>query len=169
MLIPEKCHTATAHSDALVRPPLSAQTSITCEEALIRPLQGCDTPPTYKEALVRPPPMNMSQQLDTSICLCERCGHIMARVFAMAANKTDQATLQNPSRNQFEPQNRRFEPNRIPRNRFVHNPNASQVPNKRGQFYARNYNQPFEDPRKARTYRPPIAEQGIWVTLGSPN
>uniref|UniRef100_A0A2N9IQV8 Uncharacterized protein n=1 Tax=Fagus sylvatica TaxID=28930 RepID=A0A2N9IQV8_FAGSY len=150
MLMPEKCHTTTAHSDALVRPPLSAQTSTTCEEALIRPLQGCDTPPTYKEALVRPPPMNMSQQLDT-------------------ANKTDQAILQNPSRNQFESHNRRFEPNRIPRNRFVHNPSASQVPNRREQFYARNYNQQFEDPRRARTYKPPIAEQGRWVTIGSPN
>ena len=54
-------------------------------------------------------------------------------------------------------------------NRFVHNPNAPLVPNRREQFYGRNFNQQFEDPRRFRTYRPPIAEQGRWVTLGSPN
>ena len=156
----EKCHTSTAHNDAFVRPPLNAQTSTTCEDTLIRPLQGCDTPPTYKEALVKPPPVNMSQQLSTDSCLCERYGHIMAKVFAMVANKTDQATQQNQSRNQFEPQNRRFEQNRIPRNRFVHNPSEPQGPNRREQYYSRNYNQQFEDPKRVRTYKPPIAEQG---------
>jgi hypothetical protein len=165
----EKCHTSIAHNDAFVRPPLNAQTSTTCEDTLIRPLQGCDTPPTYKEALVRPPPVNMSQQLNTDSCLCERYGHIMAKVFAMVANKTDQATQQNQSRNQFEPHNRRFEQNRIPRNRFVHNPSEPQGPNRREQYYLRNYNQQFEDPKRVRTYKPPIAEQGKWVTLGSPN
>jgi hypothetical protein len=92
MSMAEKCHTSTTLNDALVRPPLNTHKPTTCEDALIRPIQGCDTPPTYKEALIRPPPMNISQQLDTDSCLCERCGHIMARVFAMAANKTNQAT-----------------------------------------------------------------------------
>jgi hypothetical protein len=32
-----------------------------------------------------------------------------------------------------------------------------------------NFNQQFRDPRRVRTYRPPIAKQGKWVTLGSPN
>ena len=165
----EECQTTTACNEALIRPPQSVQTATTCNEALIRPLQGCNAPPTYKEALVRPPPMKMAQQLETDSCLCERYGHIIAKVFAMTASKTNQAAIQNPPRNQFEPHNRRFEPNRIPRNRFVHNPNAPQVPNRREQFYEMNYNQQFEDPRRIRTYRPPIAEQGRWVTLRSPN
>ena len=109
----KECHTSTAHNEDLVRPPIHTHKPTTCDEALIRPLQGCNNPSTYKEALVRPPPVNMSQQLETDNCLCERCGHIMARAFAMAANKTDQATQQNQSRNQFEPHNRRFEQNRI--------------------------------------------------------
>ena len=50
----------------------------------------------------------------------------MARVFTMAVNKTDQARQQN--QNQFEPHNRRFEQNRIPRSRFIHNPNGLQGP-----------------------------------------
>jgi hypothetical protein len=120
----EECHTSTVHNDALVRPPIHTHKPTTCEEAL-----------------VRPPPVNMSQQLETYSCLCERCGHIMARVFAMAANKTDQATQQNQSRNQFNPHNRRFEQSRIPRSRFVHNPNGPQGPYRREQYYSRNYNQ----------------------------
>ena len=43
-----------------------------------------------------------------------------------AHNKTDQAKQQN--QNQFEPHNRRFEQNRIPRSRFIHNPNGPQGP-----------------------------------------
>jgi hypothetical protein len=109
MPMAEECHTSAVHNEALVRPPIHTHKPTTCDEALIRPLQGCNNPSTYKEALVRPPLMNMSQQLETDNCLCERCGHIMARVFAMAANRTDQATQQNQSRNQFEPHNRRFE------------------------------------------------------------
>ena len=167
----EECHTSTVHNEALVRPPIHTHKPTTCDEALIRPLQGCNNPSTYKEALVRPPPVNMSQQLETDNCLCERCGHIMARAFAMAANKIDQATQQNQSRNQFEPHNRRFEQNRIPRSRFVQNPNGPQGPYRREpngpqgpyrreQYYSRNYNQQFEGPRRTRTFKPPIAEQG---------
>ena len=43
-----------------------------------------------------------------------------------AHNKTDQAKQQN--QNQFEPHNRRFEQNRIPRSRFIYNPNGPQGP-----------------------------------------
>ena len=82
MPMAEECHTSTVHNEALVRSPIYTHKPPTCDEALIRPLQGCSNPPTYKEALVRPPPVNMSQQLETDNCLCERCGHIMARVFA---------------------------------------------------------------------------------------
>ena len=96
----EDCQT----SATLVRPPTQIHTPTTGDEALIRPLQGRTT---YKEALVRPPPMNMSQQFAKDNCLCERCGHIMARVFAMVANKTDQARQQ--IQNQFETHNKRFE------------------------------------------------------------
>ena len=106
----EDCQT----SAALVRPPTQVHTPTIGDEALIRPLQGCTT---YKEALVRPPPVNMSQQLETDDCLYERCGHIMARVFAMAANKTDQVRQQ--IQNQFETHNRRFEQNRVLRSRFA--------------------------------------------------
>jgi hypothetical protein len=121
------------------------------DEALIRPLQGCSNPPTYKEALVKPPPVNMSQQLETDDCLCERCGHIMARVFAMAANKTDQAKQQ--IQNQFETHNRRFEQNRIPRSRFAQNPNGPQGPYRREPSepqgpYRREPNRPQEPYRK---------------------
>ena len=120
----------------------------------------------------------MSQQLEIDDCLCERCGHIMARVFAMAANKTDQARQQ--IQNQFKTHNRRFEQNRIPRSRFAQNPsrpqgpyrkepNGPQGPYSREQYYPRNYNQQFEDPRSNRKFKPPIAEKGRWVTFGSPN
>jgi hypothetical protein len=182
MPMAEDCQT----SAALVRPPTQVHTPTTGDEALIRPLQGCTT---YKEALVRPPPVNMSQQLETDDCLCERCGHIMARVFAMAANKTDQARQQ--IQNQFETHNRRFEQNRVLRSRFAQNPNGPQGPYRREssgpqgpyrrelngpqgpyrreQYYSRNYNQQFEDPRSNRTFKPPIAEKGRWVTLGLPN
>ncbi len=88
--MPEECHTSAVHNEALVRPSVHAHTPTTCDEALIRPLQGCSNPPTYKEALVRHSPVTMSQQLETENCLCERCGHIIARVFAMAASKTNQ-------------------------------------------------------------------------------
>ena len=81
----------------------------------------------------------------------------MARVFPMVANKTDQATQQNQLRKQFEPHNRRFEQNRIPRSRFVHNPNGPQGPYRKEQYYSRNYNQQFEDPRRAMTFKLPIA------------
>jgi hypothetical protein len=168
MPMAEECHTSAVHNDALVRPPIHTHKPTTCEDALIRPLQGCDNPPTYKEALVRPPPINMSQQLETDSCLCERCVHIKGRVFAMAANKTNQATQQNQSRNQFEPHNRWFEHNKISRNRFVH-PNGPQGPYRKEQYYSRNYNQQFEDPRRTRTFKPPTADQGRWVTLGSLN
>jgi hypothetical protein len=110
MPMAEDCQT----SAALVRPPTQVHTPITGDEALKRPLQGCTT---YKKALVRPLPVNMSQQLETGDCLCERCGHIMAQVFATAANKTDQARQQ--IQNQFETHNRRFEQNRVPRSRFA--------------------------------------------------
>ena len=137
----------------------------------------------------------------------------MARVFVMAANRTDQATQQNRSRNQFELHNRRFEQNKISRNRFAQNPNGpqgpyrrepsgpqgpykrepsglqgpykrepngsqgpyrkepngTQGPYRREQYYSRNYNQQFEDPRSNKTFKPSIAEKGRWVTLGSPN
>jgi hypothetical protein len=112
----EDCHTFAIHNEALVR-HTHLHTPTTCDEALIRPLQGCSNPLTYKEALIRPPPMNMSQQLETDNCLCKRCGHIMARVFAMAANKIDQARQK--VQNQFKTHNRRFEHNRIPRSRFA--------------------------------------------------
>ena len=185
----EDCHTSAVQNEALVRPPTHVHTPLTCDEALIRLLQGCSNPPTYKEALVRPPPVNMSQQLETYNCLCERCGHIMTRVFVMAANKTDQAKQQ--IQNQFETYNRRFEQNRIPRSRFAQNPsgpqgpyrrepsgpqglyrrepNGPQGPNRREQYYLRNDNQQFDDPRSNRTFKPPRAEKGRWVTLGSPN
>uniref|UniRef100_A0A2N9IQ24 Uncharacterized protein n=1 Tax=Fagus sylvatica TaxID=28930 RepID=A0A2N9IQ24_FAGSY len=74
--------------------------------------------------------------------------------------------------------------NRIPRSRFAQNPNGPQGPYRRepsgpqgpyrrtkwtSQYYSRNYNQQFEDPRSNKTFKPPIAEKGRWVTLGSPN
>uniref|UniRef100_A0A2N9IET6 Reverse transcriptase domain-containing protein n=1 Tax=Fagus sylvatica TaxID=28930 RepID=A0A2N9IET6_FAGSY len=159
MPMAEDCQT----SAALVRPPTQVHTPTTGDEALIRPLQGCTT---YKEALVRPPPVNMSQQLETDDCLCERCGHIMARVFAMAANKTDQARQQ--IQNQFETHNRRRESSG-PQGPYRRELNGPQGPYRREQYYSRNYNQQFEDPRSNRTFKPPIAEKGRWVTLGSPN
>ena len=91
----EECHTSVVHNDALVKLPIHTHKPTTCEDALMRPLQGCNNPPTYKEALVRPPPVNMSQQLETDNYLCERYGHIMARVFAMAANNSIQGTTIN--------------------------------------------------------------------------
>ena len=62
---------------------------------------------------------------------------------------------------------------------FVHNPNGPQGPYRREpngsqgphrgepngpyrreQYYSRNYNQQFEDSRRNKTFKPPIAEQG---------
>ena len=74
----------------------------------------------------------------------------MARVFAMVANKTDQARQQ--IQNQFETLNRRFEQNKVPRSRFAQNPNGPQGPYRREpngpqgpyireQHYSRSYNQ----------------------------
>ena len=88
MPLAQECQSTTAYNEALVRPPQDVQTT-TCNEALIKPLQGCSTPPIYKEALIRPPPMKMALQLETDSCLCEKCGHIMAKVFTMVVSKTD--------------------------------------------------------------------------------
>ena len=75
----------------------------------------------------------------------------MARVFAMAANKTGQAKQQ--IQNQFETHNRRFEQNRIPRSRFAQNPNGPQGPYMREPSepqgpYRREPNRPQEPYRK---------------------
>jgi hypothetical protein len=93
MPMTQECQSTAAYNEALVRPRQGVQAAPTCNEALIRPLQGCQATPTYKEALIRPPPVKILEQLETDSCLCERCDHIMAKVFAMATNKTDQAAV----------------------------------------------------------------------------